>query len=204
MLYKSQTVCQRIRGSTKFQDWITSLFQGKRTCSNHPYNIKKMKPQTLSTSKRTVGRTVSIKPPKEAQTNKFWKLNKCVCVLADAPRCWYQRLKEERLKLNVTVSKYDPGLFYYTKDDKLQGLVVCFVDDRLWGATDEFKADVIEPLGQTFTINSNFSQAFTYLEIEIHQNNEKSITIDQSNYAKAIQPILLSTNQLTEKDVKIP
>ena len=29
----------------------------------------------------------------------------------------------------VTVSKYDPGLFYYTKDDKLQGLMVCFVGD---------------------------------------------------------------------------
>ena len=29
----------------------------------------------------------------------------------------------------VTVSKYDPGLFYCTKDDKLQGLMVCFLGD---------------------------------------------------------------------------
>ena len=145
-----------------------------------------------------------IKPTKEAQTNKLWKLNKCVYGLAEAPRCWYLRLKEELLKLNVTVSKYDPGPFYYTKDNKLQGLMVCFIDDILWGGTNEFKADLIDRLGQTFKIGSKSSQAFTYLDIEIHHNNDKSTKIDQNNYAKAIQPILLTTNQLIEKDLKIP
>ena len=82
--------------------------------------------------------------------------------------------------------------------------MVCFVDDMLWGGTDEFKAVVIDHLGQTFTIGSKFSQVFTYLGIAIHQNNDKSITIDHNNYAKAIQPILLTTNQLKEKDLKIP
>ena len=141
---------------------------------------------------------------KEAQTNKLWKLTKCIYGLAEARRCWYLRLKEELLKLNVTVSKYYPGLFYYIKDGKLQGLIECFVDNILWGATDEFKADVIDCLGQIFTIGSTFSQTFTYLGIEIHRNNNKSITIDQNNYAKAIQPTLLTSNQLTEKDVVIP
>ena len=114
------------------------------------------------------------------------------------------RLKEELLKLNVTVSKYDPGLFYYTKDDKLQGLMVYFIHNIPWGGTDEFKAGVIDTLGQIFTIGSKFSQAFIYLGIEIHQNNNKPTTIDQNNYAKAIQSNLLTTSQLTEKDVKIP
>ena len=72
--------------------------------------------------------------------------------------------------------------------------MACFVDDILWGGTDEFQADVIDRLGQTFFIGSKFYQAFTSLGIEIHQNNDKSITIDQNNYAKAIQPILLTTN----------
>ena len=80
---------------------------------------------------------------------------------------------------------------------------MCFIDYILWGGTDEFKADVINCLGQTFTTGSKFTQAFTCLGIEIHQNKDKSITIDQKNYAKAIQPILLITNQLTEKDLKI-
>ena len=149
-------------------------------------------------------RTVITKPPKETQTNILWKLNKCIYGLADAPRGWYLALKEKLLKLNVTVSKCDPGLFDFTKDDKLQGLMVFSIDDILWGGTDELKADVIDHLGQTFTIGSKFSQAFTYLGIEIHQNNKKFITINQNKCTKTIQPIPLTTNQLIEKDLKIP
>ena len=101
-------------------------------------------------------------------------------------------------------NQYNPGLFYYIKDGKLQGLIVCFIDDILWGGTDQLKVDVSDHLGQIFTIGSKFLHAFTYLGIQIHQNNNKSITIDQNNYAQVIQPILLTTNQLKEKDVKIP
>ena len=82
--------------------------------------------------------------------------------------------------------------------------MVFSIDDILWGGTDELKADVIDHLGQTFTIGSKFSQAFTYLGIEIHQNNKKFITINQNKCTKTIQPIPLTTNQLIEKDLKIP
>ena len=172
--------------------------------ASNKWNLNAINIKTAFLQGKKIDWTVIIKPPKEAQTNKLWKLNKCVYGLADASRCWYLRLKEELLKLNVTVSKYDPGLFYYTKDNKLQGLVVCFIDDILWRGTAGFKADVIDRLGQTFNIGSKFSQTFTYLGIEFHQNNHKSITIDQNNHAKAVQFILLTTNQLTEKDLKIP
>ena len=178
---------------------VASTFKVSNKKNLNAINIK-----TAFLQGKKIDRTIIIKPPKEVQTNKLWKLNKCVYGSADALRWWDLRLKEELLKLNVTVSKYNPGIFYYTKDKKLQGLMVCFVDDILWGSTDEFKADLIDRLGQIFTIGSKFSQAFTYLGIEIHHNNNKFITINQNNYAKAIQPILLTTNQLTEKDVKIP
>lgn len=36
-----------------------------------------------------------IKPPKEPRTKKLWKLNKSAYGLADAPRCWYLRLKDK-------------------------------------------------------------------------------------------------------------
>ena len=62
-------------------------------------------------------------------------------------------------------SKYNQGLFYYIKDGKLQGLMLCFLDN-------EFKADVIDLLGQIFTIGFKFSQAFSFFGIEIHQNDK--------------------------------
>lgn len=75
------------------------------------------KPHSFKT--KNIDKMVILKPPKQAQNNKLWKLNKCVYSLADVPRCWCLKLKEKLLKLNITVSKYHPGLFYYTKDDKL-------------------------------------------------------------------------------------
>ena len=78
------------------------------------------------------------------------------------------------------------------EDHKLQGLMVSFIGDILWSGADQFKADIINYFGQIFTIVSKLSQAFTYLVIEIHQSNCKSITIDQNNYVKAIQPTLLT------------
>ena len=82
-------------------------------------------------------------------------------------------------------SKYNQGLFYYIKDGKLQGLMLCFLDNMLryiacclgnttsiWGGTDEFKVDVIDLLGQIFTICFKFSQAFSFFGIEIHQNDK--------------------------------
>ena len=50
---------------------------------------------------------------------------------------------------------------------------------------------------QILTIGSKFSQAYTYFGIENRQNNNKSITIDQNNTPKSIQPILLSNSQKT-------
>ena len=146
---------------------------------------------------------VIIKPPKEAATDKLWKLNTCVYRLGDAPRCWYLRLKDELIALNLSMSKYDPGFFYYIKDGKIIGLLVCFVDDLLWGGTVDFKQDVIDKLSKTFIIGSQFTKAFRYLGIDIQQNNNKSVTISQSNYAHSIKPIHLSKEQLTDKDLPI-
>ena len=41
--------------------------------------------------------------------------------------------------------------------------------------------DVIDHLGQIFTIGSKFSQTFSDLGMEILQNNNKFITISQNN-----------------------
>ena len=144
MLYESQAMCQRIWGSSKTESPTCSresVHLAITFITSNKWNLNAIDIKTSFLQGKKIDRTVIIKPPEEAQTNKLWKLNKCVYGLADTPRCWYLRLKEELLKLIVTISKYVPALFYYTKDNKLQGLMVCFVDDILWGGTGEFKAD---------------------------------------------------------------
>ena len=83
-------------------------------------------------SPTSIEREVYLRPPVECKTLKIWRLKKTVYGLADAPRVWYLRLKEELLKLGVTSSTYDQGLFYWHSLKGLEGILVCFVDDLLW------------------------------------------------------------------------
>ena len=125
---------------------------------------------------KEIDRTVIIKPPKEDQTNELGKLNKCVYSLTDTPRCCYLGLKEELLKLNATVSMTQ----VYSATSKMRNsrIDVVFHRQHTMGGTDEFKADLIDRLGQILITSSKFFQAFSYLGIEIHQSNNKSITIN--------------------------
>ena len=51
-------------------------------------------------------------PPKKANTNKIWRLQKYVYDLADASMYWYLGVKKELIKLGANVNSVDPGLFY--------------------------------------------------------------------------------------------
>ena len=49
--------------------------------------------KTVFLQGKSIERDVFIKPPKEANTNKLWKLNTTVYGLCDAPREWYLSVK---------------------------------------------------------------------------------------------------------------
>ena len=53
--------------------------------------------KTVFLQGKSIERDVFIKPPKEANTNKLWKLNTTVYGLCDAPREWYLSVKKELL-----------------------------------------------------------------------------------------------------------
>ena len=48
-------------------------------------------------------------------------MKKTVYGLLDASKFWYTGVKEELLKLNIKVSKYDPGSFMYQYRETLHG-----------------------------------------------------------------------------------
>ena len=87
-------------------------------------------------------------------------MEKTVYGLSDASKSWYTRVKEELLKLNVKISKYDPGLFMYHYRGSLYGLLVTHVDDSLWGRSRVFVENVIKPFPKIFKIGSINQEAF--------------------------------------------
>ena len=149
---------------------------------------------------KQIKRTVYLRPPKEANTNKMWKLQKCVYGLADACRYWYLRVKEELIKLGANVSSVDPGLFYWKKHYKLVGILAGHYDDMIWGGIENFKINVIDNLKNTFMFGTEETKAFTYLGIQLIQNNDFSLTINQNNYVDCISEIKLSNGRLIEKN----
>ena len=60
---------------------------------------------------RNLERNVLLRPPPEACTNKLWQLRKCIYGLADAPREFYLRLREELVQLGLTPCLAGQGLF---------------------------------------------------------------------------------------------
>ena len=147
-----------------------------------------------------IEREVYLKPPKESNTNKLWKLKKTVYGLADAPRMWFLTLKKELLKLGVKQSTYDQGLFYWYNADKLEGIMVCFVDDQLWGGSTEFENKVIQKLRNTFDINYEHSSALKYVGIDLKQDQTSSISINQESYLKGINPLTIEKGRSTQKE----
>ena len=53
-----------------------------------------------------INRDIYLKPPKEAETLKLWKLRTTVYGLCDAPRVWYLSVKEVLLESGAKKSKF--------------------------------------------------------------------------------------------------
>ena len=103
---------------------------------------------------------------------------------------WYTRVKDEPLKLNVKVSKYDPDLFMYQYRRTLHGLLLTHADDYLWGGSHVFVENIIKPLHKIFEIGSANEEAFRYLGLDLKEG-DSSIVISQSNYVDSIESLNL-------------
>ncbi|VDI35391.1 Hypothetical predicted protein [Mytilus galloprovincialis] len=101
---------------------------------------------------KEIDRIIFVKPPKELSSDKpvAWKLNKCVYGLIDASRNWFLSVKRELLQLECIQSKLDPAIFYWHKNNNLEGLFLMHVDDFLWAGSEHFKKQVICQLRDKF------------------------------------------------------
>jgi len=164
---------------------ILSLIASRR------WNLNSIDIKTAFLQGNKLERTVIVKPPREAKTEKLWLLKKCIYGLADASRYWYLKVKEELSKLGGKPSLLDQGIFYFYKANKLIGVILLFVDDLLWSGEQSFY-ETIRKIKTIFQIGTEHKEAFKYIGINMKQNEDKSITIDQISYADSIPTIALN------------
>ena len=89
-------------------------------------------------------------PPGYEEDGKVWKLNRCIYGLSDAPRAWYEKVKDVMIKLKGHISKFDNALFmWHQSSDEgtvLIGIIALHVDDFEFCGTASWKNDAIKPL----------------------------------------------------------
>ena len=146
----------------------------------------------------TIQRNIYLKPPKEYDDGKLWKLNKTVYGLCDAARAWYLRVKNELKDLSVEMCRLDNSLFAWKRKGKLEGLICIYVDDFLYAGTEGFYRNVIQRLKQKFLIGSTESIAFTYVGLSI-KTYKDGITIDQTHYIAGMETIPINRKRASEK-----
>ena len=136
-----------------------------------------------------INRSVFLRPPKEANSQKLWRLNKCVYGLKDASRLWYLRV------YNVLVDEFkmqnlrlDEAMFIWKPGDKVEGLICIHVDDVIWIGSRRFHDTVILKFVKTFKISQQSHGFFTYLGLNISQQKDK-ITVDQQQYIDSLSDL---------------
>ena len=90
--------------------------------SNH-WEVNSLDIQSAFLQGKSITRDIYLIPPEEADTEKLWKLKKCVYGLTDASRHWYLRFTEELSKLGVHKSIYDEAVFYWYFGNVLHGII---------------------------------------------------------------------------------
>ena len=136
-------------------------------------------------------REIFLKPPKEAKTEKLWKLNKCVYGINDAGKKWYNQFRKDLLKLGTQASHLDQAVFYKTENDRLTGMMVLHVDDTLWTGDLSFKEQVIEPIRSKFLISAEEHENMRYLGLSISSDNDTK-KLDLNHYTRCIKEINLT------------
>ena len=147
--------------------------------------------KTVFLQGKLLERKIFMKPPKEANTKKLWKLGKCVYGLNEASRYWYERVKEEFLKVEMEESNYDDALFFYKpkKQEACKGILVTHVDDFLYGASTEFE-DVIQHVRNTFTVGRKAEMPLKFLGVDL-QYSESYIKLNQKSYFDGIEEAVI-------------
>ena len=152
---------------------------------------------------KEIDREVFLKPPKEANTNKLWLLVKCAYGLADAPRCWYLRIREELINLGAYASKLDNGIFIFKIHGNLFGLIVLYVDDIMWSGKEQSMRPIIDQLKSVFKISHENDQAFSYVGMHVSQDSDCSIHVNQTSYSDAIKPVLLTKERMSDNQARL-
>ena len=175
--------------------------------SSKQWRINSLDFQSAFLQGEDVTSDIYLKPPKEANTKKLWKLRKHVYGLKQASRKWYNKVSSELINSGLSKCKMDEALFSWHRDNELKGLVAGHVDDFFWSGETELKSCVMDGLMETFKISSDLHDSFNFLGLGIRQDLS-GVEMNQNIYVEGIQYVPCSDkrdkHRLLTDNEKIP
>ena len=153
-------------------------------------------------------RILGLEPPIEMRQRLKMKPGEALQLLkgaygrVDAPYLWFQELKAALESLQFKAAPFDPCTFVLVDGQGItQGIVGVHVDDGLCCGSALFHGKLQE-LSKKFPFGSQKQKEFTFTGLHIKQQDDFSITVDQQQYIKDIQPISLSrARRVQQEDV---
>ena len=135
-------------------------------------------------------RELYMSAPKEAATQKLWRLRKCTYGLSDAGRHWYIKVVTELKSLGATQPRLDQALFvWYNTVGDCDGIMAIHVDDFIYGGTSSFINNTVSHLRTLFKVGLEESGGMKYLGISISQH-ATGIQLSTDAYCSSLNEIL--------------
>ena len=107
--------------------------------------------------------------------------------LNDAARQWYIIVKEVIKSQGCIQSKFDPALFQYYSDNRLEGFLLIHVEDFIHTGSNCFAKSISEPLQKTFLTGKQSDTDFKYIGLNILQKKDSIEILSQKDYANSIK-----------------
>lgn len=157
---------------------------------------------------RADGRIFVSQPPGGMEGMEEGALLECVKAvygLADAPLAWYQSFTRTLRELNCKQSKFDGCLYYAHSKHRphhLIGVVAIHVDDMCLGGNEEFMREVVEPLKRKYPFKHWHVGKGEFLGKHVEQMSNGDIVIQQTEYARRLKGIEISTQRKRSRDAE--
>ena len=158
--------------------------------------------QTAFLQGKKITRDVFIVPPKEAETWKLWKLNKCMYGLVDGPRMWYEELCETLKSLGMQLSLYDESLMMWYENGRLAGVMAIHVDDLMCSGNKSFEEKIVGGLKRKFRMSTEVEMKFVYTGLDIKQTMN-AIQVSQLGYVDQIAKIDIHKSRVNQNKLPI-
>ena len=150
-------------------------------------------------------RVLGVEPPPELRQRLQLKQNEVLQLLkgaygrVDAPYLWFMELKKTLENLDFQQAPFDPCTFVLTHQGQTQGIIGIHVDDGLCCGTPLFH-EKLKLLEKKFPFGSQKKLDFVFTGLHIAQQADGTISVDQSQYVKDINPIVLEKGRRHRPD----